>query len=610
VRRRARHLLAALPAAASLLAPASALAALQTSPDPTYQTNGRVTAIAAIGNTVYIGGTFTSVRPAGAAAGSGEVSRPHLAALDATTGALLPWNPRPNGTVQALAASADGQTLYAAGTFGTIAGGTRHRFAALSADASLAAANQPGWGDLSVSASVQSIAVTPARVYIGGKFLTVAGQPRRHLAAFDVPAGSAPAALDTAWTPSATDPVNDPKFAQANVLSLAVAGDRIFVAGAFDTLNGFSKHRNLDALDLTTGQTSLWKYHPGFPVYQVIPTAQRLYLGGDGAGGNLQAVDMASQSITDPASWVMITDGGIQAIALIGDTIYAGGHFDNVCNQISDTGPPFTCTTSKAVRHKIFAVPAAGGDLDPWYPGANSSLGIFAMATQGGQRLEIGGDFTKTGNPNSLGQARTAQQGYAQYSPSGAAQGAAHITAPADGATLPAGSTGPVTADWSGAALGDYTVTVDGPSYHWSTAYTFSGSPQTASFTVDAMTAAGTYTATVAGPGGSSSVTFSVSSAPSGGPITAASETPSVVTTTMELDFTLSQAAPITAVVRDAGGATVKTLAKGGTFTAGDHAIRWGLKSDAGTTVPNGSYTAVLSTPGQDPFVFPFTVSR
>ena len=46
--------------------------------DSTYQTNDRVNAILAIGDTIYIGGQFTSVRPPGSGT---SVARNHLAAF-------------------------------------------------------------------------------------------------------------------------------------------------------------------------------------------------------------------------------------------------------------------------------------------------------------------------------------------------------------------------------------------------------------------------------------------------------------------------------------------------------------------------------------------------
>jgi hypothetical protein len=416
VRRWARRGVAvgALASLATLAVPAAALA-LGTTPDRTYQTNGRVSAIETIGNTVYIGGSFTRVRPAGAAAGTQEVVRNHIAALDATTGNLLPWNPNANGDVRALAASADGSTIFVGGGFGTIAGAARHRFAALSANANAAAVNQPGWGDLNTSATVMAIAASSSKVFIGGDFLTVSGQSRVHLAAFDTPNGGS-AHLDSSWTPTAQNPINSPKYPNAKVFAMALDGSRLFVGGAFSSLDNLSGHRNLDALDLTTGHTSLWKYHPGFPIYDVIPTATRVYMAGDGSGGNVAGIDTASQSLSNSNSWALQTDGGIQALAHIGSTLYIGGHFDNVCSTISSGGQGFQCQATMATRHKIIAVPDSGHALDPWYPGANSNLGVFALDEGPGGRLEMGGDFTRAGRPNSSLQASYAQQGFAQFS--------------------------------------------------------------------------------------------------------------------------------------------------------------------------------------------------
>src|SRR5947208_15793988 len=75
-------------------------AVVGTSPIPTYQANGRVYAITAANGTVYIGGSFTSVRPAGS--GGTSTTRNGVAAFDEATGALLPWNPNVSGNVRAI----------------------------------------------------------------------------------------------------------------------------------------------------------------------------------------------------------------------------------------------------------------------------------------------------------------------------------------------------------------------------------------------------------------------------------------------------------------------------------------------------------------------------
>src|SRR6266542_3005437 len=90
-----------------LLVPGQALADVPTKASSTWQTNGIVYAVAYARGNVYIGGAFTSVRPPGAAPGTGEVARNHLAAFNATTGALLSFNHNANATVYSLEPSPD-----------------------------------------------------------------------------------------------------------------------------------------------------------------------------------------------------------------------------------------------------------------------------------------------------------------------------------------------------------------------------------------------------------------------------------------------------------------------------------------------------------------------
>src|SRR3954451_23876013 len=91
-------LIAASLQAVANTAPATAVEPLPAtfSADPlsTWQTNGTVWALESIGNVVYVGGSFTKVRPPGTAEGdASEVGRVNFATFDATTGALLPCNP-------------------------------------------------------------------------------------------------------------------------------------------------------------------------------------------------------------------------------------------------------------------------------------------------------------------------------------------------------------------------------------------------------------------------------------------------------------------------------------------------------------------------------------
>ena len=68
---------------------------------PAWQTNNTVWALAYANGVVYVGGQFTSVRPPGDAASTGEVARTYLAAFSSTTGALITsFNPTITGSVR------------------------------------------------------------------------------------------------------------------------------------------------------------------------------------------------------------------------------------------------------------------------------------------------------------------------------------------------------------------------------------------------------------------------------------------------------------------------------------------------------------------------------
>jgi hypothetical protein len=131
-----------------------------------WQTNSTVWAIAAAQGVVFTGGDFTSVRPPGAAAGTSETARAHLAAFNATTGALVTtFNHNVNGAIRSLAKSPDGTTLYAGGDFTTVDGSPRAHLAAFKvSDGSLTswAPNPDG--------RVNAIYPTAQTVYLGGAF--------------------------------------------------------------------------------------------------------------------------------------------------------------------------------------------------------------------------------------------------------------------------------------------------------------------------------------------------------------------------------------------------------------------------------------------------------
>jgi hypothetical protein len=378
-------LAAAVAAAVGIGATGVAQAApttVQSHPVPTWQTNGRVNAIAVSGDTVYLGGQFTSMRPPGAALGTGEVPRNHVAAVSLSTGALLPWNPNTNGTVRALKVA--GSFVYLGGAFTQVGGAAHVRLAKVSATGAGAVVST--W-TASASGEVFSLASAAGTIYAGGGFGTIDGSARANLAAVKGTDGSV-----LPWNPGTDGQVKAIKF---------VSATRLVVGGSFTHLAGASA-TNLGAVDPATGAPLQWQGHISYPVIGLANDAAGLYVAGAGGGGNFQAFNPS----TGASLWQGGTNGNVQAIGVVAGVVYLGGHFQTYC------GPQrgqHTCTTPIA-RDKLLAVDETNGNLLPWAPGANSVLGVFSLQGVGSNGdMLVGGDFTSTGQRK--------QQGYAQYTP-------------------------------------------------------------------------------------------------------------------------------------------------------------------------------------------------
>jgi len=178
----------ALVAAALLSLPSPALADVPTSARPMWQTNGIVRAILYHGGAVYIGGEFTSVRPPNNAPGVGEVRRNHIAAFNASTGALLPFRHDVNGTVQSLAISGGGTRIYAGGDFTRVDGPVRSHLAAF--DSSTGALTNghidSHWfpNTNGVPLGPRALATDGTRLGVGGDFTAVNQRPQQGFTQF------------------------------------------------------------------------------------------------------------------------------------------------------------------------------------------------------------------------------------------------------------------------------------------------------------------------------------------------------------------------------------------------------------------------------------------
>ena len=334
-----------------------------------------VLALAVSGSTVYIGGNG-DMQAAGTGWGSFAL------AVDATTGEATAWNPEVSlpgndGGAYVNTLVVSGSTVYLGGAFTSIGGQTRNRIAAVSATTGAATAWDPN-----ASGAVYALAVSGPTVYAGGEFRSVGLVARNHLAALD-----SSGAL-TAWDPSANNTVR----------ALAGSGSTGFAGGDFTSIGGQTRY-GIAALDATSGAAAAWDPHSTYATYTVgsvealAVSGSTIYAGGyfDTIGGQsrngIAALDATSGLAT---AWNPNPGGtylSVDSFAVSGSTVYVGGQFTFIGGQ---------------TRNNIAALDASSGAATSWNPNARGTSypGVSALAVSG-STVYVGGQFTSIG-----GQAR------------------------------------------------------------------------------------------------------------------------------------------------------------------------------------------------------------
>lgn len=335
-------------------------------PQATASFNGQVRTVVYDGSTVYVGGSFTTARDS-----SGSATRQHVAAIDAASGRLLPWNPNVNGAVWSIAVSGD--SVYLGGSFSRVDGAYRENLAKVSAsgDGALDSAFSHR-----VNGRVQAMTGLDGTLYIGGTFSAVDGADRHRLAAVGLSGDTL-----ARWSPDANN----------NVSSLQAGPGRIYAGGAFSRMNDNSGASFLTALDPSDGSID-WSFDPSisYTVLDLSVTGTSVYAGAAGAGGHLRAFTLSGGS-----RWTLTADGDVQALTVVDDTVYFGGHFVEICD--SGRIAAGDCRDGGAGRSKLAATSLDGRLLD-WAPQANSWYGVGALDGSGVTgTVAAGGTFTRLG---------------------------------------------------------------------------------------------------------------------------------------------------------------------------------------------------------------------
>jgi PKD repeat protein len=332
-------------------------------PLASVQLNGSSSIIwtqALVGNTVYAGGSFANVHPAGTAEGTNLTPRSNLLAYDLTTGNLnTAWAPSVNGVVKAVAASPDGKRIYVGGSFSVANGTTRYNLAAFDATtgALITGFNAPVGGS-----TVNAIVATATTVYVGGLFTAGWNVARKNLAAFSASTGSL-----LGWAPTTN--------LQVDAMVMDPTNTQLIIGGRFDQVNG-APQRGMAALDLSSGATLPWAVakivtnglstgpNSGKAgIFSLTSDSTGVYgtgwVLGDTNTGNLEGAFAATPG-TGALRWVADCHGDHYASYSDGTTLYTTSH-EHACDSVGGTRNGVTNAAN--MRHSTAFTTSVQGTL-------------------------------------------------------------------------------------------------------------------------------------------------------------------------------------------------------------------------------------------------------
>jgi len=362
--------------------------------------DGTVRAVAVVGGTTVVGGTFTAIADRGARF---RYRQPYLFAFDARTGALrTSFAPRLDGAVYSLAAG-PGNTVYVGGAFRTVNGVAQRGITQLSlADGSRAATFRAriNWGD------VRTLAVAGSRLYAGGTFTAVNGVARAALARLDGRTGALDAGFDARLTAQ--------NMARARVEDLALSPDRrrLVVAGAITHVAGVQRVQ-LAMLDVAGPRAVLTGWYTGAFRHQCDPTFDTYLRGVDFAPDGSYFVVVTTGTNSSPPTlcdvaarfetagpgrhrptWVNHTGGNtLLSVAVTGSAVYVGGHQKWLDNPHGNK----TAGPGAVWRPGVGAINPRTGRALPWNPTSSRGVGVRALVATP-QGLYVGSDTDTLAN--------------------------------------------------------------------------------------------------------------------------------------------------------------------------------------------------------------------
>ncbi len=356
---------------------------------------------AEIDGVVYVAGRFGNVRQTRTAPLQDQA---YLAAFDADTGAWIPgFAPQLDGPAFSL--ETDGNKLFVGGEFTSVGDVETGPLAAVDpSNGNLISSWAPDISWTTGTAVVMDLDIANNSLYAGGNFAWAGTDFAPRLAKLDLTS----AALDTNFGGAASG-------ARVWTLEASESGDRLYVGGYFEVLNG-EAHKWFGALDGLTGELV-----PG--VVQGTPEGMPncckqnpfdIAVHGDHVfvARESHLLEILNTADLSREGYYLTSFGGgdYQATEVIGDRLYTGGHF--WANQgYSEDVVPFTNTAWQAANlatmndpsqtHVIWsaAFDANSAEAIPSYlMDMGMKSGIWAIHGSENGRLWLGGDVQRAGS--------------------------------------------------------------------------------------------------------------------------------------------------------------------------------------------------------------------
>ncbi|MEU7033435.1 LamG-like jellyroll fold domain-containing protein [Streptomyces sp. NPDC046237] len=362
---------------------------------PTWQTNGVVWALAEANDTVFVGGTFSEVRPPDGGTGTPR-SAVNFAAMDAATGAPTSCNlsftvGSGTATVRTLVVSPDKKTLYAGGYFGAVNGTPVSSLAAID----IATCTPKASFTPSFPATVRALAVTDTTIYAAGDFGTVEGQTRERFAAITTAGALLP------FTANADEP--------GRAIEVTPDGQNVLLGGDFFSVNGANSHA-LAVVNATTGAVTKAYPNGWIPSNSVVKDietdATGFYTGNEGTGGGVFDGRIALNLSNFEQRWRDTCLGATQAVRSYEGVLYSASHAHD-CASVGEF--------PDGRRYHLLAQPTTSTGKLGWFPDTNDGIGegigprAFTISGTGSAKyLWVGGEFTTTNGAPAQGLTRFA----------------------------------------------------------------------------------------------------------------------------------------------------------------------------------------------------------